>query len=42
MRIGSYLRTIDKLNVLDSELEDVEIVLDTSIEIDTISIEFIR
>ena len=42
IRTGDYLRTIDKLSVLDSNLEDVEIVLDTYAEIDTIGVDFVK
>ena len=42
MRIGSYLRTMGKLNVLDGKLEDVGIALDTCAEVDTIDIKFAR
>ena len=42
MRIGSYLRTMGKIKVLDSDLEDVEIALDTYVEVNIISLEFIR
>ena len=42
MRTGDYLRTMGKLNVLDSEPEDVEVALDTCAEIDTVGVEFIR
>lgn len=42
MRTGDYLRTMGKLNVLDSDPEDVEIALDTCAEIDTVSVEFAR
>jgi len=42
MRIGSYLRTMGKIKVLDSDSEDVEIALDTCAEIDTIDIEFAK
>ena len=42
IRTGDYLRTIGKLSVLDSNLEDVEIALDTYAEVDIVGIEFIR
>ena len=42
MRTGSYLRTMGKLNTLDDNPEDVEIALDTYVEVDTIYIEFVR
>ena len=42
MRTGDYLRTMGKLNVLDSKPEDVEIALDTCAEIDTVGVEFAR
>ena len=42
MYTGNYLRTIGKLNVRDSDLEDVEVALDTYAEIDTISIKFAK
>ena len=42
MRTGDYLRTVGKLNVLDSDLEDVKVALDTYVEIDTIGIDFVR
>ena len=42
MRTGSYLRTMGKLNTLDDNPEDVEIALDTCVEVDTIYIEFAR
>jgi len=42
MRTGSYLRTMGKLNTLDDDPEDVEIALDTCVEVDTICIEFAR
>ena len=42
IRTRSYLRTISKLNTLDNDPEDVEIVLDTCAEVNTIYIEFVR
>ena len=42
MRTGDYLRTIGKLSVLEDELEDVEVALDTCAEVDTISVDFIK
>ena len=42
MRTGDYLRIVGKLNVRDSDLEDVEIALDTCVEVDTVSVEFTR
>ena len=41
MRVGSYLRTMGKLNAL-GDTEDVEIALDTCAEIDTICTEFAK
>ena len=42
IRTRSYLRTMSKLNTLDDDPEDVEIALDTCVEVDTIYIEFAR
>jgi hypothetical protein len=40
--MGEYLRTTGKLNVLESDPEDVEVALDTCAEIDTISVGFAK
>jgi len=42
IRTGDYLRIVGKLNVRDSNLEDVEIALDTCAEVDIVSVEFTR
>ena len=42
MRTGDYLRTMSKLSVLDSELENVKVTLNTYAEVDTVGIDFIR
>ena len=42
IRIKNYLRTIDKLRVLNSKLKNVEIVLNTYVEINIINIEFAK
>ena len=42
MRTGDYLRTIGKLYVLGDKLEDVGIVLNTYVEVDTVGVEYVR
>ena len=42
IRTEDYLRTVGKLNVLDSDLEDVKVALDTYVEVDTIGVDFVR
>ena len=42
MRTGNYLRTVGKLNIRDNDLKDIEVVLDIYIEINIISIEFVK
>ena len=42
IRIENYLRTISKLRVLNNKLKNVEIALNTCVEIDIIDIEFVR
>ena len=42
MRLGNYLRIMGKLHLLDSDPEDMEIALDTCVEVDTISVEFVK
>jgi len=41
MRTGDYLRTMSKLSLPDY-LEDVEVTLDTCVEINTVSVEYAK
>jgi transposase InsO family protein len=42
MRTGDYLRTMGKINVSDSDPEEVEIALDTCAEVDIVGVEFAK
>jgi hypothetical protein len=42
MRTGDYLRTMGKINVSDSDPEEVEIALDTCAEVDIVGVKFAK
>jgi hypothetical protein len=42
MRTRDYLRTISKINISDSDPEEVKIALDTCVEVDIVGVKFVK
>jgi hypothetical protein len=42
MRTGDYLHIMGKINVSDSDLEEVKIALDTCVEVDIVGVELAK